>query len=120
MGFANVRRYPFLWRKGVLNGYYSARVSLWVSLTPGRLATSPACSVAAAAAAKIQLAVAAHLATMVVAPTVCGGGSDPGLFPCCQGSCTPSQPSCCACPTAHPLARRERAGDKDSQHEDEI
>ena len=31
-------RYPFVWRKGVLNGYSSTRVSLWDSLMFGRLA----------------------------------------------------------------------------------
>ena len=34
----STRRYPFVWRKGVLNGYSSARVSLWDSLMFGRLA----------------------------------------------------------------------------------
>ena len=32
------RRYPFVWRQGVLNGYSSTRVSLWDSLVFGRLA----------------------------------------------------------------------------------
>ena len=31
-------RYPFVWMKGVLNGYSSTRVSLWDSLMFGRLA----------------------------------------------------------------------------------
>ena len=34
----STRRYPFVWRKGVLNGYSSTRVSLWDSLMFGRLA----------------------------------------------------------------------------------
>ena len=34
----STRRYPFVWRKGVLNGYSSTRVSLWDSLMLGRLA----------------------------------------------------------------------------------
>ena len=34
----STRRYPFVWRKGVLNGYSSRRVSLWDSLMFGRLA----------------------------------------------------------------------------------
>ena len=31
------RGYPFVWRNGVLNGYSSTRVSLWDSLTVGRV-----------------------------------------------------------------------------------
>ena len=34
----STRRHPFVWRKGVLNGYSSTRVSLWDSLMFGRLA----------------------------------------------------------------------------------
>ena len=33
----STRRYPFVWRKGVLNGYSSTRVSLWDSLMFGRV-----------------------------------------------------------------------------------
>ena len=32
------RRYPFVWRNGVLDGYSSTGVSLWDSLMFGRLA----------------------------------------------------------------------------------
>ena len=34
----STRRYPFVWRKGVLSGYSSTRISLWDSLMFGRLA----------------------------------------------------------------------------------
>ena len=37
-GHGETGRYPFVWRKGVLNGYSSTRVSLWDSLMFGRLA----------------------------------------------------------------------------------
>ena len=33
----STRRYPFVWVKGVLNGYSSTRVSLWDSLVFGRV-----------------------------------------------------------------------------------
>ena len=33
----STRRYPFVWGKGVLNGYSSTRVSLWDSLMFGRV-----------------------------------------------------------------------------------
>ena len=37
-GLPSTLEYPFVWRKGVLNGYSSTRVSLWDSLMFGRLA----------------------------------------------------------------------------------
>ena len=54
----------------------------------------------AAGAAWVQRAVTAHLATMVIGASVCDAGADPRAFPCCQGTCEPHQPACCACTVA--------------------
>ena len=80
----STRRYPFVWGKGVLNGYSSTRVSLWDSLMFGRLAMGFA-----------NVRAGTRVLMLVLVQAVARGGGTRARGPCGAGDAArgPSMPA---------------------------